>query len=217
MSERDRLISENLGLVHSCAGRFRGKGIGYEDLFQAGCVGLIKAADGFRPSLGYKFSTYAVPVILGEIKREFRENGAVKVSRGLKELGWRISQVREQYCRERGREPSVREISQLLGRPEEEVAEAVCACAPAVSLETEEDGEERQLDIPVSSGDGRLIELMALRSELMKLEENDRRLMILRFFMYKTQAAAAEILGMTQVQVSRNERRILSGLRSRLI
>ncbi len=217
MCDRDRLISENLGLVHSCAGRFRGRGIEYDDLFQTGCIGLIKAAERFRPSLGYKFSTYAVPVILGEIKREFRDTGAVKVSRGLKELGLKIFQVREKFVRENGREPSVCEISDILGRSEEEVAEAVCAGSPVVSLELEEDGEERQMDIPVCSGDGKLIELMALRSELMKLEENDRRLMILRFFMSKTQAAAAKILGMTQVQVSRRERRILSGLRSRLI
>ena len=130
MCDRDRLISENLGLVHSCAGRFRGRGIEYDDLFQTGCIGLIKAAERFRPSLGYKFSTYAVPVILGEIKREFRDTGAVKVSRGLKELGLKIFQVREKFVRENGREPSVCEISDILGRSEEEVAEAVCAGSP---------------------------------------------------------------------------------------
>ena len=100
MTERDKLICSNTGLVHACASKFKGKGIDYEDLYSCGCVGLIKAADNFDPSLGYKFSTYAVPVILGEIKRIFRDTGAIKVSRSLKELGLRINRVCEEYYRE---------------------------------------------------------------------------------------------------------------------
>ena len=113
-AERERQIRENLGLVHTVANRFRGRGIEYDDLYQSGCVGLIKAVDRFDPTLGYAFSTYAVPVIIGEIKRLFRDGGAVKVSRVLKEKALHAARLREDFLRREGREPTIGELAELL-------------------------------------------------------------------------------------------------------
>ncbi|HCA28686.1 MAG TPA: flagellar biosynthesis protein FliA, partial [Ruminococcaceae bacterium] len=115
MSKREDVICNNIGLVHSCARRFIGRGIEYDDPFQAGCMGLVKAADGFDEERGLKFSTYAVPVILGEIRRLFRDGGAVKVSRSLKELSMRAARERENFISNEGREPTVSEMADLLG------------------------------------------------------------------------------------------------------
>ena len=115
MTLREKRIQENLGLVHSCANRFKGRGVEYDDLFQAGCVGLVKAVDGFDETLGFVFSTYAVPAILGEIKRIFRDGGAVKVSRSIKERSRLIWQQKEQYSEENGREPTVSELAEYVG------------------------------------------------------------------------------------------------------
>ena len=143
MCERDRRIKENTGLVHSCAGKFRGKGIEYDDLVGAGYIGLIKAADNFNEELGYRFSTYAVPVIIGEIKRLFRDGGSVKVSRSLKELGLKINRITDEFILKNDREPTVSELSAQMGIPAEQIAEAICACSPAVSLTAAtDDGED---------------------------------------------------------------------------
>ena len=122
MSRRDDLICQNSGLVHSCARRFIGRGIEYDDLFQAGCMGLVKAADGFEEERGLRFSTYAVPVILGEVRRLFRDGGSVKVSRSLKELAMRATREREAFAAREGREPSVGELADLLGVSPEQAA-----------------------------------------------------------------------------------------------
>ena len=127
MDENREIINDNLGLVHSCAKRFRGRGIEYDDLFQAGCVGLVKAADNFDPTLGYRFSTYAVPVILGEIRRLFRDGGSVKISRSLKELSVRVSRAAEELALFSGREPTVSELSEKLNITPEQTAEALNA------------------------------------------------------------------------------------------
>lgn len=216
MAEREVTVSENLGLVHACAGRFRGRGIEYDDLFQAGCIGLIKAADHFDPELGYKFSTYAVPVIIGEIKRMFRDGGAVKVSRGLKELGLKINRETEAFIKESGREPTVNELSEKLSEKPELITEAISACTPPVSLTVTNDDGEIQTDIPVDAPDGKITEIMSLRTELERLEEKDRKIIDLRFYKHKTQSETAKDLGMTQVQVSRRERKILLALREKL-
>lgn len=216
MSERESFVNDNIGLAHSCAMRFRGKGIEYDDLFQAGCVGLIKAADHFDASLGYRFSTYAVPVIVGEIKRLFRDGGTVRVSRSIKELGLKINRETELFERTHGREPTVGELSEILGVPVEAVSEAIAAAIPPVSLTAPTEDGENQTDIPVDAPDEKITELMSLRTELDRLPENDRMLISLRFFRHKTQSETARILGMTQVQVSRRERKILHSLRERL-
>ena len=126
MSEHNNIdIEENLGLVHACAKRFKGRGIEYDDLYQAGCMGLVKAADNFNTELGYKFSTYAVPVIIGEIKRLFRDGGSVKISRGLKELSLKLTRESEKFISETGREPTVSELAEKLGISKELAAEGI--------------------------------------------------------------------------------------------
>ena len=123
--ERQKTIEENIGLVHACAHRFQGKGIEYDDLFQAGCMGLVKATDAFDTGRGVRFSTYAVPVILGEMRRLFRDGGTVKVSRSLKELGMKLNRCREQFAREHGREATITELAQQLQVTQEAVVEAL--------------------------------------------------------------------------------------------
>ena len=128
-AQRSAFIEQNLGLVHACAGRFRGRGIEYDDLYSAGCMGLVKAYDGFDESRGVCFSTYAVPVILGEIKKLFREGGVVKVSRSLKELGMRVNAAREQYIKLCGTEPSLTQLAQQLDEPLDSIALAGCTAS----------------------------------------------------------------------------------------
>ena len=216
MLDRDRAVNENLGLVHACAIRFRGKGIEYEDLYQAGCEGLIKAADRFDPDLGYRFSTYAVPVIMGEIRKMFRNGGIIKVSRSIRELSIKVNRVGDEFVKEHGREPTVSELAKRLDTTEEAVTEAIGSSVPPVSLTISNEDGEIQNDIPIPSHDGKIIELMALRTELEKLPAIDRELVKLRFFKRVTQSAAARQLGMTQVQVSRREKKILELLRKKL-
>ena len=212
---RDEFISRNLPLVHSLANRFRGRGIDYEDLFSAGSVGLIKACDNFDESRGLCFSTYAVPVILGEIKRLFRDGGSVKMSRSLKELSVKAAHARDELCKLRDCEPTVSELAEYLGVTPEEAAEAVAASAPPLSLTCAEDGGE--FDLPTESRENSIIDRLALRQCLDELPDEDRDLLILRYFRGKTQSETAQILGMTQVGVSRKERRLLEGLREQLI
>ena len=144
--ERQKTIEENIGLVHACAHRFQGKGIEYDDLFQAGCMGLVKATDAFDTGRGVRFSTYAVPVILGEMRRLFRDGGTVKVSRSLKELGMKLNRCREQFAREHGREATITELAQQLQVTQEAVVEALGANSPPVSLTSSEDSSE--VDLP---------------------------------------------------------------------
>lgn len=210
---RDEFISRNLPLVHSLANRFRGRGIDYEDLFSAGSVGLVKAYDNFDESRGLCFSTYAVPVILGEIKRLFRDGGAVKMSRSLKELSMKAARARDELCK-KGSEPTISELAEYLGVSVEDAAEAIAAGTPALSLTCPEDGEE--FDLPSESRENSIIDRLALRQCLDELPAEDRDLLILRYFRGKTQSETAQILGMTQVSVSRRERRLLEGLREQL-
>lgn len=213
---RDRLIAENLGLVHACANRFRGKGIEYDDLFSAGCLGLVKAADGFRAELGFAFSTYAVPAILGEIKRLFRDGGSVKISRALKERARTAAHVREEMMASLGREPRLCELAEKMGVSEYEMTELLGLSQPTVSLTAADEDGERQLDIPVESGEDEIQNALALREVLETLPEADRKLIELRYFQGLTQVKTAEALGLSQVQVSRRERGILLEMRKRL-
>ena len=216
-ARRGELIPKNLGLVHCCAGRFRGRGIEYEDLYAAGCLGLVKACDGFDSSRGLCFSTYAVPVILGEIKKLFRDGGTVKVSRTLKELGLKINAERERALKKTGTEPSVTQLAEALGTTPEQVALAIRASLPALSLtpvESEDSGKE--WDIPVDSPEEILSERISLNEVMNKLSPQDRLLIKLRFFGGKTQSETARVLKTTQVQISRRERKILKWMRSEL-
>ncbi len=212
------LAEENLGLVHLCANRFRGKGIEYDDLYGAGCVGLVKAAAAFDRDRGVKFSTYAVPVILGEIKRLFRDGGSVKVSRSVRELGMRISRSREQFALLHGREPTVAELAELTDSSPEDVAEAIAVNLPVVSLTGDpENGNDGQIDIAEPSPDAELVDILSLRQALGALDETDRRLIYCRYFKDMTQTRTAEVLGMSQVQVSRREKKLLMILRGNLL
>lgn len=216
-AERDRFVEQNLGLVHSCANRFRGKGIEYDDLYSAGCMGLVKAFDAFDDQRGVRFSTYAVPVILGEIRRLFRDGGSVKVSRSLKELSVKVARERERFLQKTGREPTVSEIAEELMVEPDDVAEAISAGTPTVSLtESEEEG-GGQLDVRVETLEEQLADTISLKEVIGQLESKDRSLILLRYFKGKTQSETAEYLRMTQVQVSRREKKILSALRERLL
>ncbi len=217
MNERERFISENIGLVHSCAARFKNRGIEYEDLFSAGCIGLIKAYDRFDKSLGYKFSTYAVPLILGEIKGLFRSGGAVKVSRRLKELSLKIIREQQRFTAENGESPTVTQLSAILGESEELITQAISSSVQVLSLSAYDDDENgRELDLPVESHDIPLTEILSLRQAISELSEDDRKLIKLRYFKNKTQSQTAQELHMTQVQVSRREKKIMAAIREKL-
>lgn len=214
---KDKLATENLGLVHLCANRFRGRGIEYEELYSAGCIGLVKAASAFDKERGVKFSTYAVPVIFGEIKRLFRDGGTVKVSRGLKELSLKAVRRQNDFITEHGREPSVNELSELMGEAPEDIAQALSAALPCISLTRYDDDESGQQDIPSGFRESDLYEGIALRQAMERLAPEDRKLIYLRYFKSMTQSLTADILGMSQVQVSRREKKILEQLRKELM
>ncbi|MBQ2780607.1 MAG: sigma-70 family RNA polymerase sigma factor [Clostridia bacterium] len=214
---RDEMICQNLPLVHSCARRFLQKGIEYDDLYQAGCMGLIKAVDGFDTTRGLRFSTYAVPVILGEIRRLFRDGGSVKVSRSLKERGMRLQKERQAFYTVQGREPTVTELAERLALTPEEVVEAMGASLPPISLTAEDDERDGEtLDIPVAGVEDAIVDRLALAKVLGELPPHDRSLIILRYLKQHTQQQTAEALGMTQVQVSRRERALLLIMREKM-
>lgn len=211
----NKFIQDNLGLVHSLAARFRGRGIEYEELYAAGCEGLVKAAKGFDEARGLQFSTYAVPVILGEIKRLFRDGGAVKVSRGLKELSLKAARVQEEIRKE-GREPRLSEIASALNISVEQAGEAVCASLPPLSL-TAQSEDERELEIPVPPEQSKLTDKIALKQCLSLLTEEERSIITLRYWKNRTQRETGLILGLSQVQVSRKEKKALARLREMLL
>lgn len=219
MSTSDKISPEdNLGLVHLCANRFRGRGIEYDDLYGAGCIGLLKAAKAFDTDRGIKFSTYAVPVILGEIKRLFRDGGTVKVSRSLKELSLKVTRLREDFSIKNSREPTVSELCEMTGEDGETIVEAINVSIPPVSLTANTDDESStQTDIPTDAPDEDITDRLALSQVLGELGAEDRKLIYLRYYKSMTQTQTAEKLGMTQVQVSRREKKLLESMRKKLI
>lgn len=214
---RDELIEQNLGLVHSCCKKFTGRGIEYDDLFSTGCVGLIKAIDNFDETLGYKLSTYAVPVILGEIKRLFRDGGMIKVSRSLKELSLKAVKIADEYKKEQSADIPISVLSEKLNVDVYKASEALTLSTPVMSLTAHTEDGEKELDIPTVSIEENLIEKMSLESILDSLDSDDRKLITLRYFKHKTQVDTAKALNMTQVQVSRKEKKILSFMRQKLL
>lgn len=215
--EKEAFVKKNMGLVHSCANRFRARGIEYDDLFGAGCVGLLKAIDGFDDTRGIMFSTYAVPVILGEIKRLFRDGGAIKVSRGLKELSLKVTRAREAFTNKEGREPTVSELAEVLYVSVEDVVEALNVARPPMSLTVNEEEGGVQLDVAVPAVEEHLCDIISLNEVILRLDEQDRNLLVLRYFKNKTQTQTAKLLSMTQVQVSRREKKLLEKLRIKLM
>ena len=214
--DRNQIISENIGLVHACARRFKGRGMEYDDLFQAGCLGLVKAVDHFDNERGVQFSTYAVPVILGEIRRLFRDGGAVKVGRGLKELSMRASREASAFMEREGRSPTVSELAELLQVEPTEAAQALGASQLPLSLTASQEDGGGQIDVSVESSDDKIAELLSLKQVVTELEPKDRSIIVFRYFKSRTQTQTAEALGMTQVQVSRREKVILNQLRAKL-
>lgn len=210
------LAQDNLGLVHLCANRFKNRGIEYEELFSAGCIGLLKAVKAFDADRGVLFSTYAVPVILGEIKRLFRDGGTIKVSRSTKELSLRLARLREKYMLQNGSEPTVSQLAQIAQASEESVIEALNVSAAPMSLTEENEDGTRQIDIPTEAPDEEIAEKLSLRQALTALEERDKKLILLRYFKSLTQTQTAKVLGMTQVQVSRREKKILADMKEKL-
>ena len=212
VTDRDKMIENNIGLVHSIANRFKGRGVDYDDLFQSGCVGLIKAVDNFDESRGFAFSTYAVPVIMGEIKRIFRDGGAVKVSRSLKEKAIKAQSLREKFINDKMREPTVTELSNLLDCSPEEIPEILGVIAPMVSLSTSSDDGEHTIDVPVDESDEIFNRLIVHR--LFKfLDDTEKAIVDMRYYKGFTQAKTAAALGISQVQVSRKEKSLLQKLR----
>lgn len=215
IDDRDKKITENIGLVHSIANRFRNRGADYDDLFQAGCVGLIKAVDNFDESKGFAFSTYAVPVIMGEIKRIFRDGGAIKISRSLKEKSIKVQAIRDKFLSKNLREPTVSELASLSVYDVEELSEILNIINPVVSINmlTEEGSEE--IDIPVDDSD-KMFDRLSLEQVMTTLTETERLLIEYRFYQGKTQCETAKILNVSQVQVSRKEKAILLKMRNKL-
>lgn len=210
----DQVIRENAGLIWSIVRRYYGRGAEPEDLYQLGCMGFLKAIRGFDPSYGTQFSTYAVPKIAGEIRRFLRDDGAVKVGRGLREQALSILAARERLRQTLGREPTVSELSEDTGFSPEEIAAAELATAAPESLQ-QEVGEGLTLESTLCDGEGEesMVEKIALRSAIDTLPESERKTILLRFFKGLTQAQTARILSVSQVQVSRLERRALDRLR----
>ena len=215
--DRDQSIQENIGLVHACAKRFKGRGMEYDDLFQAGCLGLVKAVDHFDESRGLKFSTYAVPVILGEMRRLFRDGGAVKVGRSLKELSIRASRKAAEFAEKEGRSPTVGELAELLGVEPAEAAQALGAAQMPLSLTASEEDGGGQMDISVEGEDEKIAELLSLKQVVKELPPRDQNIIYFRYYKHRTQTETAHALGMTQVQVSRREKVILQELRRKLV
>jgi len=212
--DRNAFVEQNMGLVYLCAKKLTGRGAEFDDLVQAGCVGLIKAADAFDPGRGLAFSTYAVPVILGEIKRLFREGGAVKVGRTTKEKARDLLRLQESLAAALGREPSISELAAEARMEPGEAAMLLGAGLPVLSLTAGgDDGGVQEWDLPVDSPADGTADRIALGQALEALDGTERRLVECRYFRSMTQSQTAALLGMTQVQVSRKEKAILAKLR----
>ena len=212
----DELMLSNMGLVRSCASRFVGRGVEYEDLVQIGSIGLLRAARAFRPELGCMFSTYAVPLIIGEIKRFLRDDGMVKVSRRLKTTGLQVAKQAEAFQKEHGREPTLAEIASLVGISPEEVAEALAATGPVASLSETANDDDAPLEYFLSDKESPLemiTDKIALAEAIKSLPPRRRKIVYLRFFKELSQSETGKALGISQVKVSREEKIILQELR----
>ena len=212
---KDEFAKSHLGLVRSLCSRFTGKGIEYDELYSAGCLGLAKAINNFDDSRGLQFSTYAFPVIMGELKRLFRDGGTVKVSRSLKELSLKINKLNNESELKNGRELSVSELAEKLGVAPEKIAEAVCSAQPTVSINSEDESSSAP-EIPSPDIQYEITERLSLAAAIESLEENDKKIINLRYYRSKTQVETAKILNMTQVQISRREKKILSLIRQKM-
>ncbi len=212
----ERLITENTGLIWSVARRFLGRGTESDDLYQLGCLGFIKAVEGFDLEFGTQFSTYAVPKIAGEIRRFLRDDGAVKVSRSIKEQAITIRSMRNHLTAALGREPTVSEIATQTGFTPEEIAlaENATGCTESINRQTGEDGFSLENILTDTESEETLVEKISLRQAIEKLPEREKTVIKLRYFHGLTQDRASKVLGVSQVQVSRIEKKALELLRT---
>ena len=211
----EQVLLENNGLIWSVVRRYYGRGVEPDDLYQLGCLGFLKAIQGFDPEFGTQFSTYAVPKIAGEIRRFLRDDGPVKVSRGLKERGAGLRAVRGRLSVQLGREPTLSELAEETGLTPEEIAAADTAAEPVISLQSETGEGGLTLEGMLTSGgeEEGLVERITLRSAIAGLPEREQQVLVLRYYRGMTQMNTARVLGVSQVQVSRLERRALERLR----
>ena len=214
----ERMMEENAGLIWSVVRRYYGRGTDPEDLYQLGCLGFLKAVRGFDPAFGCQFSTYAVPKIAGEIRRFLRDDGAVKVSRGLKERAAAIRQARDRLSHALGREPTLSELSAEMGLEPEDIAAAEEANLPVASLQMEagEDGFTLESMLGTDGMEEGVVERLALRGAIDALPERERQVIFLRYYKNLTQDKTAKVLGVSQVQISRIERKAMEHLRREL-
>ncbi len=210
-----QLVEENSGLIWSVARRFFGRGVDPEDLYQLGCLGFLKAVEGFDEEYGTRFSTYAVPKIAGEIRRFLRDDGMIKVSRSVKEQAAQIYAVRTALEQQIGREPTLSEIAREMDLSPEEIASVEAATGPAESIHRQsgEDGFSLELVLGDYEAEERMLEQVTLRALVEKLPERERKVIALRYYHGLTQQASAKILGVSQVQISRLERRAVDEIR----
>ena len=214
----EQVLLENNGLIWSVVRRYYGRGVEPDDLYQLGCLGFLKAVQGFDPAFGTQFSTYAVPKIAGEIRRFLRDDGPVKVSRGLKERGSAIRTARARLASELGREPTLSELAEATGLSPEDIAAAETAAEPVVSLQAETGADGLTLEGMLTTGSEEegMVERLTLRTAIGQLPEREQQVLLLRYYKGLTQMNTARVLGVSQVQVSRLERRALDKLRKEL-
>ena len=214
----EMLVNENSGLIWSVARRFMGRGTETDDLYQLGCLGFLKAVDGFDPEFGTQFSTYAVPKIAGEIRRFLRDDGTVKVSRSLKEQAATIKSIRSHLINALGREPTIQEISRQTGFTPEEIAmaETATSCTESIHRELGEDGFSLENILTDTESEEKLLERISLNQAIEKLPEREATVIKLRYYHSLTQDRVSKVLGVSQVQVSRIEKKALAHLRELL-
>lgn len=214
----EQVLLENNGLIWSVVRRYYGRGVEPDDLYQLGCLGFLKAIQGFDPEFGTQFSTYAVPKIAGEIRRFLRDDGPVKVSRGLKERGTAIRTSRARLSAQLGREPTLSELAEDTGLTPEDIAAAETATEPVVSLQAETGTDGLTLEGILTTGNEEegMVERLTLRAAIGDLPEREQQVLLLRYYKGLTQMNTARVLGVSQVQVSRLERRALDRLRKEL-
>ncbi|MGE4276259.1 MAG: sigma-70 family RNA polymerase sigma factor [Lawsonibacter sp.] len=215
----EQVLQENNGLIWSVVRRYYGRGVEPDDLYQLGCLGFLKAVQGFDPGFGTQFSTYAVPKIAGEIRRFLRDDGPMKVSRGLKERGTTIRGVRSRLSTELGREPTLSELAEDTGLSPEDIAAAETASEPVISLQSETGDNGLTLEGVLSAGgeEENLVERITLRLAIAALPEREQQVLLLRYYRGMTQVQTARVVKVSQVQVSRLERKALEKLRQELM
>ena len=214
---KEQIFINNAPLLKSIIRRFKGKGVEYDDLYQIACIGFLKAVKNYDETFGVKFSTYTVPMVIGEIKRYMRDNGAIKVSRSLKILANKINRFIDAYQTEHSDSPEVDVIAKRFGITEEEVVVALDSARMPLSIfdefEDEDDGQELIDKVPYSDGEEKILKKIQLCKMLDELNERERKISILRVYRDKTQSEIAETLGVSQVQVSRLENKIIEKMR----